>query len=137
MPDSDRELEHIRRKQQEFLDALLAKKWTTRRALGEGDALEVGRQVGLPPILVCEFLHYWVGSGDLEDSWRLVATNIQASLGDDPFAENEPATPQEGEARQLVFFCHASEDKSAVRSYASKLAASGFDVWLDEDRILP
>jgi hypothetical protein len=38
MPISDRELEHIRRKQREFLDVLLVRKWTTpRRPLGEQD----------------------------------------------------------------------------------------------------
>ncbi len=31
MPISDRELEHIGRKQREFLDALLVRKWTRLR----------------------------------------------------------------------------------------------------------
>lgn len=138
MPISDRELENIRRKQREFLDALLVKKWTTpRRSLGERDALEAGRQVGLHPILVSEFLHYWVGSGDLDESWVPVARNIQASLGPDPFAEKDDAAAQEDKTRPLVFLCHASEDKPAVRSVRSQLNKAGFDTWLDEDKILP
>jgi TIR domain len=138
MPISDRELEHIRRKQREFLDALLVKRWTTPRlSLGERDALEAGRQVGLPPILVSEFLHYWVSSGDLEQSWIPVARNIQASLGDDPFREEDSAAAQDETTRPLVFLCHASEDKPTVRSYHSRLIDAGFDAWLDEDKILP
>ena len=138
MPISDRELEHIRRKQREFLDALLVKKWTTPRlSLGERDALEAGRQVGLPPILVSEFLHYWINCGDLDESWESVANNIQASLGDDPFAEEGSAATQQGKARPLVFMCHASEDKPAVRSFRSRLLEAGFETWLDEEEILP
>ena len=148
MPISDRELEHIRRKQREFLDALLVRKWTTpRRPLGEHDALEVGRKVGLMPILVCEFLHYWVGSGDLDESWRPIAVKIQKSLGDNAFEQIEagfpqdPATPMvpggtEG-TQGLVFLCHASEDKPAVRDYAARLAEAGFTTWLDEEALLP
>ncbi len=123
MPISDRELEHIRRKQREFLAALLVRKWTTpRRSLGEQDALEAGRKVGLMPILVSEFLHYWVGSGDLDESWTPIAVKIQKSLGDSAFEQIEAGFPQdpatsmvaggtEGTAR-LVFLCHASEDEA-------------------------
>jgi TIR domain len=137
MPISDRELEHIRRKQREFLDALLVRKWTIPRPLGERDALEAGRQVGLDSILVSEFLQYWVGSGDLDESWLPVARNIQASLGDDPFSEEGGAAANPEKARPHVFLCHASEDKFAVRSYRSRLVDAGFDVWLDKDRLLP
>lgn len=148
MAISDRELEHIRRKQRQFLDALLVRKWTTpRRSLGEQDALDVGRKVGLMPILVCEFLHYWVGSGDLDESWTLIAVKIQKSLGDSAFEQIEagflqdPATSivaggDEGTPR-LVFLCHASEDKPAVRGYAGRLAEAGFTTWLDEEALLP
>ena len=148
MPISDRELEHIRRKQREFLDALLVAKWTKPRlSFGEQDALEAGRKVGLSPILVYEFLHYWVGSGDLDESWIPIATKIRESLGDSPFTQLETglsedhAGGQSGargkEAKPLVFLCHASEDKSAVRGYANQLAEAGFAPWLDEDELLP
>jgi hypothetical protein len=147
MPISDRELEHIRRKQQEFLDALLVRKWTTtRRELGEQDALEVGRRIGLKPMLVCEFLHYWVGSGDLDESWSPVAMKIQQSLGDTAYDQIEAEFPDTSMASSttgtddtapLVFLCHASEDKVAVRSYAARLVEAGFATWFDEEQLLP
>ncbi|MFO1204407.1 MAG: toll/interleukin-1 receptor domain-containing protein [Burkholderiales bacterium] len=148
MSISDRELEHIRRKQREFLDALLVRKWTTpRRSLGEQDALEVGQKVGLMPILVCEFLHYWVASGDLDESWRPIAVKIQKSLGDSAFEQIEAGFPEDGTTSNatggterttpLVFLCHASEDKAAVRDYAARLTEAGFATWLDEEELLP
>ena len=77
MPISPKELEHIRRKQREFLDALLVAKWTKPERLDESDALEAGRKVGLDPILVSEFLVYWVGSGDLDEYFEEVAKNVR------------------------------------------------------------
>lgn len=44
----------------------------------------------------------------------------------------------ENDARQLkVFVCHAKEDKPTVRELSRKLTADGFDVWLDETKLLP
>ena len=37
----------------------------------------------------------------------------------------------------LVFLCHASEDKPAVRRYAARLIDAGFRIWLDEENLLP
>jgi len=37
----------------------------------------------------------------------------------------------------LVFLSHASEDKPIVKELCQKLKDSGFDPWLDEDRLLP
>ena len=37
----------------------------------------------------------------------------------------------------LVFLCHASDDKPAVRRLAGQLRGDGFDPWLDEERLLP
>jgi hypothetical protein len=147
MSISERELEHIRRKQKEFLDALLVRKWTSpRRALGEQDALEVGRQVGLKPILVCEFLYYWIGSGDLDESWAPIASKIQQSLGSSPYEQIEADFPENAAPSKpgvtatsapIVFLCHASEDKSAVRKMAAQLVEAGFTTWLDEEQLLP
>lgn len=36
-----------------------------------------------------------------------------------------------------VFLSHASEDKNAVKALATKIADERFDVWLDEENILP
>jgi CheY-like chemotaxis protein len=39
--------------------------------------------------------------------------------------------------RLAVFLCHATQDKQEVRSLAQRLRKSGFDPWLDEERLLP
>jgi len=36
-----------------------------------------------------------------------------------------------------IFLCHASEDKTAVRSLYQQLRAAGFNPWLDEENLLP
>ena len=52
-------------------------------------------------------------------------------------AVDENSSKQADKARPLIFLCHASEDKQAVRSFRSRLLEAGFEVWLDEDKILP
>jgi squalene cyclase len=37
----------------------------------------------------------------------------------------------------LVFLCHSSQDKAAVRQLYRNLSRDGFDVWFDEERLLP
>jgi hypothetical protein len=39
--------------------------------------------------------------------------------------------------RLTVFLCHSSTDKQHVRELYRRLTIDGFDVWLDEERILP
>ncbi len=36
-----------------------------------------------------------------------------------------------------VFLCHSSDDKPAVRELCRRLAAEGYEPWLDEQRLLP
>jgi serine/threonine protein kinase len=36
-----------------------------------------------------------------------------------------------------IFLCHASEDKMSVREFYRQLTIDGFDVWLDEEKLLP
>lgn len=36
-----------------------------------------------------------------------------------------------------VFLCHSTQDKAAVRQLHQKLSDDGFDVWLDEEKLLP
>ena len=46
-------------------------------------------------------------------------------------------TVHEPPPRLAVFLCHATQDKEEVRSLAQRLRKSGFDPWLDEERLLP
>jgi len=36
-----------------------------------------------------------------------------------------------------VFLCHSSKDKPAVRQLYQRLSTDGYDVWFDEERLLP
>jgi hypothetical protein len=36
-----------------------------------------------------------------------------------------------------IFLCHSSNDKPAVRQLYQRLSRDGFDVWLDEEKLLP
>ena len=36
-----------------------------------------------------------------------------------------------------IFLCHVSDDKPKVRQLHNKLAADGYDAWLDEEKLLP
>jgi hypothetical protein len=36
-----------------------------------------------------------------------------------------------------VFLCHSSQDKAVVRQLYQELSNNGFDVWLDEEKLLP
>jgi hypothetical protein len=137
MPISDRELEHIRRKQREFLDAMLVAKWTTaRRTLGEKDALEIGRKVGLKPILVCEFLHYWVSSGDLDSSWIPIAEKIQESLGEKAFDQIEADFSSEKLIK--IFISYSSRDRElrellieGVKNHLTHRKKIAYELWND------
>jgi hypothetical protein len=60
-----------------------------------------------------------------------LVNTTQASSEPEP-----PAQATEQGQRPLVFLCHASEDKPAVRPYRDLLRAAGLDTWLDEDDIL-
>jgi hypothetical protein len=138
MPISPKELEHIRRKQREFLDALLVAKWTKPERLDESDALEAGRKVGLDPILVSEFLVYWVGSGDLDEYFEEVAKNVRERIP--PRRPPRSAAPSvalvasaDPIERYDIFISHASEDKDTIaRPLYEALTKRGVSVWFDE-----
>lgn len=36
-----------------------------------------------------------------------------------------------------IFLCHSSNDKPAVRQLYQRLSSDGYDVWLDEEKLLP
>lgn len=78
MPGSDEKLAQIRRKQEQFRDALLEVTQLWTRDLDESSALAAGRRIGLEPVLVSEFLQYWVNMGEGDASWLEVAARIRA-----------------------------------------------------------
>jgi hypothetical protein len=49
---------------------------------------------------------------------------------------SEPSWPPERERQLRIFLCHATQDKTAVRELYTKLLASGFEPWLDEEKLL-
>jgi len=57
MPISDEMLAEIRRKQEQFKEALLKATQLGTRPLEDASALALGRSIGLEPVLVSEFLH--------------------------------------------------------------------------------
>jgi hypothetical protein len=127
-------------RQQEFLNAMLSQAPTAATSVEDGLAIaeRIGMRLALKPAYVFEFIHYWVHPGKLDESWRPVATKLQASIGKigiDVLKANWPNLNKG--ARPLVFMCHASEDKPAVRKFASMLDLAGFDPWLDSEQILP
>jgi hypothetical protein len=74
---SEEKLAQIRRKQEQFRDALLEVTQLWTRDLDEAVALEAGRRLGLEPVLVSEFLQYWVSCGEGDASWLDVADRIR------------------------------------------------------------
>lgn len=55
------------------------------------------------------------------------------------FVDTATARPdvQKSARRIRVFLCHASDDKAIVRGLSRDLVSAGFDVWVDEDKLLP
>ena len=135
MPISEEKLAQIRRKQEQFRDALLEVTQLWTRELDESSALDVGRRLGLDPILVSEFLHYWVNSGEGDDSWLAVADRISTQLRSPQSAlpmKTSTNSPKHS-GNYDVFISHASEDKEAIaRPLYEALKARGLSVWFDE-----
>jgi hypothetical protein len=135
MPISDHELDRIKREQQEFLDALRLRGWTTPRLFGEADALKIGKQIGLEkPFLVCEYLHYWVSCGDLAASWRPIAIKIQEFLGGTEREQIEADFPPE------IFISYSHKDHNAFEQLKMMLAPATrngkVNAW-DDTKIAP
>src|SRR5215831_9214251 len=138
MPISDRELAHIRRKQKEFLDAVLVRQWTSPRRLGldgvieagqlvPDDFIEASQSVGLNPILIYEFIPYWINMGEFDKSYEAIAAAIREEFLDNPEQDNTSAEPAKSSITKAmarpsrvtppqfdVFISHAWEDKSEV-----------------------
>jgi hypothetical protein len=136
MPISDEKLAQIRRKQEQFRDALLEVTQLWTRKLDEAGALAAGRRIGLEPVLVSEFLQYWVNMGGGDSSWLEVAARIRANarLNAEPARPSTPSTKSPKRTSTYdVFISHASEDKEAIaRPLYEALKARGLSVWFDE-----
>jgi hypothetical protein len=136
MPISDEKLAQIRRKQEQFRDALLEVTQLWTRELDEPGALAAGRKIGLEPVMVSEFLHYWVAMGEGDPSWVEVAAQIRAHEKlkiESPEASMPAAGSSKEPISYDVFISHASEDKDAIaRPLFKALQARGVSVWFDE-----
>lgn len=136
MTISDNMLAQIRRKQEQFRNALLEVTQLWTHDLDEASALAAGRKIGLEPVLVSEFLQYWCNMGEGDASWRQVAAQIRAHAPS-KFESARPRTAATDSARDSstfdVFISHASEDKEAIaRPLYEALKACGLSVWFDE-----
>ncbi|HRX71332.1 MAG: hypothetical protein H6973_08105 [Gammaproteobacteria bacterium] len=109
MPISDEKLAQIRRKQEQFRDVLLEVTQLWTRELDEADALAAGRKVGLDPVLVSEFLHYWVNMGEGDASWLKVAAQIRAH-GSSYIGPAQPRTPTPALSREPASYCPANRE---------------------------
>ena len=125
---SDKKIAQIRKKQRDFLDALVefTQLWT--KPLDIDGALEAGRRVGLEDVLVGEFLVYWANDGEIDKSYVKLADDIRNRL------QNQGA-PRHTQRKQRfdIFISHASEDKDAIaRPLYNELVRRGISVWFDE-----
>lgn len=106
-----------------FMALVLVLLWpTVFRRKNHMDSAEHSRlplQVGLPDSQVEGGAASEVIGGGISDEARLVS-------------ERQPE-----EAPLRVFLCYASGDKVPVRRLYSELLATGFDPWLDEEKLLP
>lgn len=135
MPISDEKLTQIRRKQEQFRDALVEVTQLWTRKLDEASALAAGRKIGLEPLMVSEFLQYWVNMGEGDSSWLDVAAKIRAH----PAANAEPTRPgtlatdsSRDAGTYDVFISHASEDKEAIARPLYDALKAHWSVWFDE-----
>jgi tetratricopeptide (TPR) repeat protein len=115
--------------------------------LGEGDAdskalrfvVDVADSAGKPviPVVAGDFtLPLWVGdrkpvelNGDDDRTLPRLAQAIRRHA--QGLAEPRSA------AENLVYLSYSREDRDAARQIASRLAAAGINIWLDEAQILP
>jgi CHAT domain len=114
MPISEEKLAQIRRKQEQFRDALLdvTQLWT--RKLDESNALEAGRRIGLEPVLVSEFLQYWVNMGEGDESWLEVSARIRAQTSPDNLTSGLEKTSYMNETT-ILFLAADPSDATRLR----------------------
>jgi len=109
MPISEEKQAQIRQKQEQFRDALLDETQLWSRELDEAGALEAGRMLELDPILVSEFLQYWVNMGEGDASWLEVSARIRAQ------ASSIRSTPGPEKMSQTVILFLAADPSDATR----------------------
>jgi len=130
MPMSDEKLAQIRRKQEQFRDALIEVTQLWTRELDEASALAVGCKIGLEPVLVSEFLQYWVNMGEGDASWLEVAAQIQTHAP----SNFEPARPSNAaidSAATKVFLSYSHKDTKWVERLREHFRAVAGDTGLD------
>lgn len=134
MPISNKQLAQIRKKQRDFLDALIEKSQLWTKEISPADALEAGRQVGLEDVLVREFLVYWVNAGEIDESFLKLAEQVREKIQSiDSESPDVGIGPAEKSSQFDVFISHASEDKASVaRPLYEALLKRGVSVWFDQ-----
>jgi len=139
VPISDEKLAQIRRKQEQFRDALAEATQLWTRELDEAEALAAGRRIGLEATLVSEFLVYWVNMGEGDPAWLEIARRIRerpaARPGHEVTETDAQGHPSDSFTYDL-FISHASEDKESIaRPLYEALVSRGLSVWLDESEL--
>ena len=130
----DAEIAEIDAKRWEFFRALVED--AQRQPMGTLDPTVTGQRISLHPIHAREFFISLASSGHLNrealtPEWRALADEIDSD--GQSGSGGEPART----AQLSVFLCHASEDKTAVRSLRTMIEQWGHDPWLDEEKLLP
>ena len=132
--------EQVKKQQRAFLDELItASQLWTKPNLTEQEVLAAGNRVGIEPVLVSEFLVFWIKSGELERSHFTALANAIRRKAAVVIPESFSATTlapdssiPKGQTFDL-FISHASEDKDAVaRPLYQLLREKGLSVWFDE-----
>ncbi len=139
MPISEKQLAQIRKKQREFLEALIEKSQLWTKEPDVSSALEAGQQVGLEKILVSEFLVYWVNAGDIDKSYLKIADQIRQMIQISELNNEKKAPELDSKVYKetKIFLAHASEDKDAIHQLYVRLKSHGFRPWLDEIDLIP
>jgi hypothetical protein len=90
---------------------------------------------------------YWEYESPLEFERRLrehlvrqiwdVSTSAKKAMSEAVSVRPPPSTPTPTNPMKCVFLSYVHPDKIRVREIAADLKLAGFDVWLDEDELLP
>jgi len=131
--DNDPPLPEIEAKRWEFFKAMLQD--AQKHAPGTFDPLTSAGRIALHPFHAREFFISLVRSGHVNREWL---TKDWKELAEKIDKEDVGGSTPSPTLRALsIFFCHASEDKLAVRELSAMVRKWGHEPWLDEDKLLP